>query len=422
MKLSKANIKLQVDHVYKAFAKDRRRSLRYAWRDILRDAIGKNERNKLRESEFWALQDISFQLPAGKSYGIIGKNGSGKTTLLSLLTGVLKPTKGSINWFTEKIVLIDQQSVLYPELTGRENVRNKLVSMGFSNKEIAELTPKVVEFSGVEAFLDTPLGKYSTGMRLRLIMSIYVHCNPDVLIIDEALEVGDFYFNEKFHRFLISYLDNGGTMIVVSHNMLRIRELCDYCIWIDQGKIMRKGEPSSVIAAYRKSQDYLEFDAKDEYGNMPIANDKSNKLYVKSLRFESTHESLKILPGAGVDFYFTIEAEEPLEDVGISLTILKGMNALCNLRHAPDFLSFDLEKGMNNIKCSVKELVLAPGVYSLRMGVFAKTAGKPVVMGVFGGRDHRPVFFEVEGFDKPEMQDAVDINMPIYMKSAWTQL
>lgn len=202
------------------------------------------------EDTFYALRDVSFEVSEGESVGIVGSNGAGKSTLLSVITGLAHPDEGSIEVNGRVAALLELGSGFHPDLTGVENIRMNAALLGFSRKETNDLFDSIVDFSGVAEFIDQPLRTYSSGMMLRLAFSVAVNVNPDVLLVDEVLAVGDQAFQAKCLERIRMLRDAGKTLLCVSHATNILTQFCDRAIWLDHGQLVMQGELSEVIAAY----------------------------------------------------------------------------------------------------------------------------------------------------------------------------
>ena len=202
------------------------------------------------EDYFWALKDVSFTVKRGETVGLIGANGAGKTTTLSLLAGITQPSRGDIHIAGRMAALIQLGAGFHPELTGRENVFLSASIMGLSHEEVAERYDEIVAFAELEAFMDTPVKRYSSGMYARLGFSIAAHIRPDVLLVDEVLAVGDLAFRTKCYRHMTQLADQDRAVIMVSHTMSAVHALCDRVIWLDKGQIRMEDDSLTVIAAY----------------------------------------------------------------------------------------------------------------------------------------------------------------------------
>ena len=211
-------------------------------------------KSKTKKEELWALKDITFDIQKGEAIGLIGPNGSGKSTLLKTLSQITAPTEGEIHLRGRVASLLEIGTGFHPELTGRENIFLNGAILGMSRKEISSKFDEIVKFSGVEKFLDTPVKRYSSGMHVRLAFSVAAHLEPDILIVDEVLAVGDAEFQKKsLGKMNEVTKDAGRTVIFVSHNMEAIRKLCTKCILLREGKLIEYGEVNSVINTYLQS-------------------------------------------------------------------------------------------------------------------------------------------------------------------------
>ena len=205
---------------------------------------------KLRFTEFWALKDISFTIEKGERLGVLGFNGAGKSTLLKTVAGVLKPTEGSVNVEGFIAPLLELGAGFDSNYTGKENIYLYGATMGYSRKYIDERYDEIVAFSELEDFIDVPIKNYSSGMRARLGFAIATAVEPEVLILDEVLSVGDAKFKEKSERKVMSMFEKGVTVLFVSHNTAQVRRLCNKAIIIDHGKVIASGEVNEVCDKY----------------------------------------------------------------------------------------------------------------------------------------------------------------------------
>jgi len=209
------------------------------------------ERLQRREHEtFYALKDVSFLVEAGQSMAIIGGNGAGKSTLLSLVAGLSRPNEGRVNVTGKVAALLELGSGFHPDLTGRENVSLNASMLGLSRKRTAECFDSILEFSGIGDFIEEPIRTYSSGMIMRLAFSVAVNVDPDILIIDEVLAVGDQAFQAKCFEKIFGFKNAGKTLLFVSHSPQLVRELCDQAVWLNHGKAMLVGTPEEVLSAY----------------------------------------------------------------------------------------------------------------------------------------------------------------------------
>jgi lipopolysaccharide transport system ATP-binding protein len=242
------------DHVWKKF---HRGSIHDSLRDLLpalgRKLIGRRtDEGALGDGDFWAVRDLAFEVLPGQCLGIIGPNGSGKSTTLKLLTRILEPTHGRCEMHGRAGTLIEVSAGFHGDLTGRENVFLQGAIMGMRRAEIVRKFDEIVEFSGIDEFIDTPVKLYSSGMNARLGFSIAAHLEPDVLIIDEVLAVGDMSFQDRAFGRIRDLTRSGIPVVIVSHQLDRIAELCTDAILLNRGSAVARGTPNDVIASYVK--------------------------------------------------------------------------------------------------------------------------------------------------------------------------
>ena len=203
--------------------------------------------HRTRYEEFWALRDVSFEIPTGETFGIVGGNGSGKSTLLKVLAGILRADEGSAVAHGRLSALLELGAGFHPELTGRENVYLNGSILGFTSREIRNLFDDIVEFAELEQFIDEPVRNYSSGMYMRLGFSVAIHVEPEILLVDEILAVGDPTFQKRCLERFARLRDEGRTIVVVSHDLDMISRLCDSSVWINKGKLASVGSSSSVL-------------------------------------------------------------------------------------------------------------------------------------------------------------------------------
>jgi len=200
--------------------------------------------------EFWALRDVTFDVERGKTFGIVGHNGSGKSTALKVLTGVYRPTSGQVEVRGRTSALLELGAGFHPELTGRENVVLNGSILGLSSKQIESAMDEIIDFSGIEQFIDSPVKHYSSGMTLRLGFAIAVKLDPEILIVDEVIAVGDEQFQRRCMDYLHTLRQGGCTIMIVSHALSQIESLCDEAVWLDHGRIKALGDARSTVLAY----------------------------------------------------------------------------------------------------------------------------------------------------------------------------
>jgi len=207
--------------------------------------------NQMKNNKFWVLKGVSFEVYKGETLGIIGRNGTGKSTTLGLIAGVIRPSKGRIIVKGKISPLLELGSGFHPDLTGRENIILNGILLGMTKKEIMKKIDQIIEFSELGEFIEHPIRTYSTGMLARLGFSIAIHVEPEILLIDEILAVGDVQFQKKCIDRMLSFKKRGISIVFVSHDMGAVNMICDRVIWLDSGSIKMEGKPSSVTKAYQ---------------------------------------------------------------------------------------------------------------------------------------------------------------------------
>lgn len=221
--------------------------------DNLKEYVIKLLKRELLFQEFWALKDISFKVEKGDRVGIVGLNGAGKSTLLKIISGVMKPTEGNVQIKGKLVPLLELGAGFDKNYTGRENIFLNGAMLGYTKEFLEEKYEEIVEFSEIGKFIDVPLKNYSSGMKARLGFSIATVMEPEILILDEVLSVGDAKFRKKSEERIMSLFEEGITVLFVSHSIHQVKKLCNKAIWLEKGKIVMQGDVEEVCAAYEKS-------------------------------------------------------------------------------------------------------------------------------------------------------------------------
>lgn len=335
-----------------------------ALRDVISSKVKKivkrSTKHKPTKEEFWALKDVSFEVMRGEAIGIIGRNGAGKSTLLKLLSRITEPTKGIIEIEGRVATLLEVGTGFHPELTGMENIYLNGAILGMKRPEIRKKFDEIVDFSGVEKFLDTPVKKYSNGMYMRLAFAIAAHLEPDILIIDEVLAVGDADFQEKCLGKMNEVTKEGGrTVLFVSHNLSAVQQLCRRSVWLQNGKLRQIGPTQNIIGQYLNTKE----------GNGNIVPHSSKDIFISNFSATADNQEL-IVPGSSCTFKMTLFAKiiSPKLHFGI------GINDRMGNRILTPFTKFDsegiiLQSGLNEVHCQIESLPLKPGVYDLHLYV-----------------------------------------------------
>lgn len=248
--MKKKEIMIDVDHVSMRFnlGIEKGFSLKQGFVDL----FNKEKRQNKKRNEFWALKDVNFKINKGEVVGFIGSNGAGKSTLLKVVAGVMKPTKGSVSAYGNICPMIELGAGFDPQLTARENIYLNGAVMGYSKELIDSKFDEIVEFSELKDFLDVPVQNFSSGMTARLAFSIATIVDPEILIVDEILSVGDIAFQAKSEAKMLSMIGGGTTVLYVSHSLEAIEKLCDRVIWIEHGVVQK-------IGGKEVCKDYLKF-------------------------------------------------------------------------------------------------------------------------------------------------------------------
>ncbi len=326
-----------------------------------------NDRSTKGESDYvWALRDIDFKVEQGDVVGIIGKNGAGKSTLLKILSKVTAPTTGTIRARGRIGSLLEVGTGFHPEMTGRENIYMNGAILGMSKAEITRKLDEIVDFSGCERYIDTPVKRYSSGMMVRLGFAVAAHLDPEILVVDEVLAVGDAEFQKKaIGKMQDVSRGEGRTVLFVSHNMTSIKQLCQKSVWLENGKVKEIGNVNTIVDNYLASNSSNEFNT-----FLPIDNNRRNE--DPSIRI-TDFKLLNNLPKTGDILQFEFEIENKSDETKqVEMAI-----AIKNIQYEPvtQFFSKDtnstilLKPGENSISVATPSLPLVEGNYHLNLWV-----------------------------------------------------
>ncbi len=359
-----SEVMVEADHLWKKFKKGEIfNSLRDLVPALVRRRLSAAERAKaeLEKREFWALRDISFQVKRGEAFGIIGHNGAGKSTLLKHLSGIMRPTRGTLSVRGRLSALIEVGAGFHPDLTGRENIYLYGTILGMTRDEIRRKFDAIVDFCGLAEFIDTPVKRYSSGMFARLGFSVSAHVDPDVLIIDEVLSVGDFLFQRKSLERMHQVLANGTTVLFVSHNLRAVTELCSRAIMIDQGQLVAEGPSSEVARKYMER-------------NAVGPGDQSEKeAYVAGVRIrDSRGRDLQFESGRKVSLEIDVTANKPCQKLAVVLECNddEGYDIFDTSTERLGEAPFSLAAGETERVSFDLTLHLAPGTYHFTVYVY----------------------------------------------------
>ena len=329
-------------------------------------------RRKRKSEDFWAVRGVSLQIESGEVVGIIGRNGAGKSTLLKLLSRITVPTEGRIRINGRVASLLEVGTGFHQELTGRENIFLNGAILGMSRAEIIRKFDEIVAFSEIEEFLDTPVKRYSSGMYVRLAFAVAAHLEPEILIVDEVLAVGDAAFQKKCLGKMGSFAQSGRTVLFVSHNMEAVRSLCQRCVWMKDGRVHEDGRSEEILESYfnEVSSDQSFFCQSAEYG-LTI-----DKVVLKNGFGE---ESTQFRPGDDLVVEISYVTEKCIDKPIIAIGVLGAIGSCFTSNmlldgHRPEYL-----QGSGKITCRFRSIPLLPQGYTVKMSIRAATVTDMII-------------------------------------------
>jgi ABC-type polysaccharide/polyol phosphate transport system ATPase subunit len=348
------------------------------------------------DQTFTALDGVSFDVPKGSTFGVIGENGSGKSTLLKLLAGITKPTSGSLDVNGRISALIELGAGFHPEISGRENVAINGIMLGLSRREVEERFDEIVEFAELRPFIDAPVKTYSSGMYMRLGFAVAIHVNPDVLLIDEVLAVGDEGFTRKCLDKIGEFRRHGRTIVIVSHSLHLVERMCDEVLWLRHGKTVEQGDPKRVVDAYliyvAGGEEAL---LAKEHGQAPSgpqaeppkpADPEQPQLYQEgrwgsrevellevSLRGAGERERHVYVPGEPMTIVMKVRAEKAVDDFvfGVGIFTADGVSVYGTNTHIEDFTAQSIS-GEAEVRFRIDPLSLVEGSYLVDVAAHRK--------------------------------------------------
>lgn len=367
--MEEKEVLVKVEGLSKKFCKDLKTSLWYGVKDLFSNVQGNKSERQLREHEFWAVKDINFELRRGECLGLIGHNGAGKSTLLKILNGLIKPDAGKVTIKGRVGALIELGAGFNPILTGRENIYNNGAILGFTRKEINEKLEEIINFAEIREFIDMPVQNYSSGMKVRLGFAVAAQMEPDVLIIDEVLAVGDLGFVLKCFKTIDDILPHTA-IIFVSHNMPMISRLCTQIIVLRGSKSIFSGaEVSKGLDLY-----YSQFSTNTK--NIVFTD---NSLKLKSIFIEG-RKKMEALPqvkwGENLVLNIDFDVKTVIDDVLVINVIFTDMEQRPVARVEGDINCQD--KSLNFSFC-IKKLMLSKGIYDINLLLLKKSSGGPIL-------------------------------------------
>ncbi len=327
-----------------------------------------NDRTTKANSDYvWALKDISFDVKQGDVLGVIGRNGAGKSTLLKILSRVTSPTTGSIKAKGRIASLLEVGTGFHPEMTGRENIYMNGAIMGMTKAEINHKLDEIIDFAGVEKYIDTPAKRYSSGMTVRLGFAIAAYLEPEILVVDEVLAVGDAEFQKKaIGKMQDVSQGEGRTVLFVSHNMNSIVSLCKSGIVLGNGSVSFIGTATDAIQFYNK----------ESYSNDSTSLEilkEGKHAWFTDFQLINTHGETHVETGAECTFEVEIESLENFDNINLNICI-NDMNGLRILTLLSNHLghSYNLKKGKNKAQCTIDSIMLKPGTYAIELSISNK--------------------------------------------------
>ncbi len=330
-------------------------------------------RRRVEHEEFWALAGVDFDVAEGETLGIIGPNGSGKTTILKLLARTIEPTAGEVLTRGKVFGLLELGAGMHPDLTGRENIFLNGSFLGIQRNEMRQLYDRIVAFAELDRFIDTPVRHYSSGMYMRLGFSIAINVDPDILLIDEVLAVGDARFTAKCYETLAEIKARGRTLVFVSHDPIQVRRFCDRVLWIDRGEIRALGDPRDVIQQYLQHMRGVASSTSVERGG-PTQDLGGDTLRIRAATAAdgaTGAESYAYLPGGVVRLQLEVESDAYLDDVVIGCAVRRSDGLLLHETSTAASLGpTAVQSGRTRVECSLGPLPLGPGSYQLSVGAW----------------------------------------------------
>lgn len=273
----------------------------------LKAALMRGGRSKFEE--FWALRDVDVEIPHGKTYGLVGHNGSGKSTLLKCMAKILVPDNGTIRTHGRVSALLELGAGFHPELSGRDNVYLNGSILGLSKRDIDDRFDDIVGFAGLEQFIDSPVKNYSSGMYVRLGFSVAINVEPDVLLVDEVLAVGDEEFQRRSMEKFRQFRRDGRTVVIVSHALESVKAMCDEVAWLDHGKLLETGDPRTVVDRYSGGVDLARPEVREAPG------------WQIDVTAAATRDGEVLRPGAGADVRIGWQEPAPAPDVRVEAEV-----------------------------------------------------------------------------------------------------
>ena len=321
---------------------------------------------RAKYEEFWALRDVSFEVPEGSMFGLMGANGSGKSTLLKCIARILRPDHGQVSSVGKMSALLELGSGFHPELSGRENVYLNGSILGLSRRELDSKFDGIVDFAGVEQFIDQPVKNYSSGMYVRLGFSVAINVDPDILLVDEVLAVGDAAFQDRCMEKFAEFRRAGKTVVVVSHAMGTMRTLCDEVAWLDSGRLVEIGRPEQLIDRYI-DEGHLQRDGNESgarWGSGEVSLTAIEFVDDKGAVIDHVRTGDDVTVRLGYDAH--IRVDKPV--FGLAVETLEGVYVWASNTRDADYVP-DCIEGKGTIEFHIPRLMLLPGTFDISASV-----------------------------------------------------
>ncbi len=366
----------------------------------LKERVVNRQRSSTYKEDFWALRDVDLEIHSGATVGLIGPNGSGKSTLLKMISGILLPDRGTVRVRGRLAALLELGAGFHPDLTGRENVYINASILGLSRQEIDRYFDAIVDFSGIEQFIDTQVKFYSSGMYVRLAFAVAVHVDPDILLVDEVLAVGDEPFQRKCLERIRSFQSEGRTIVLVTHGLDQVAEFCDRAIVLEQGAVVADGTARDGLRKLRA--DFEAHRLEENARSSDVASPRAN-IAGAALRTNAGDEiHPTVPPGGTLVVALETTAERRVEDavVGIAVTTPLGLTLFSTTSSMLDAGPVTLE-GTQHFTFGLPHLALAPGDYAVRLSLMTRGGGELHTVPIAGE-------FSVEGEERSHGPVAVD--------------
>ncbi|TNE70775.1 ABC transporter ATP-binding protein [bacterium] len=358
---------LRVEGLYKKFCRNLKRSMIYGMTDLAKGFVGvKPKTEELRKDEFWALQDINFELRKGETLGVIGVNGAGKSTLLRILSGIFPPDKGRVSIEGTVGSLIALGAGMHPHLTGRENIYLNGAVLGLSKKEIDAKFDEIISFAEIGDFLDAPFSTYSSGMRVRLGFSVAINIKPDILLVDEVLSVGDINFRRKSLEKLEALRRETAT-IFISHSMRHVSRICDKVLWIENSKVKLYGSTEDVVSQYVNQHESSQEDLND----IKVITSGG---FIRDYQVAFSGADNTFTYGEDVELQLKFHSDEEVDASMFVFSLFSRDETLVSVMNN----QYDLKKisiGINEIKFRLPKTKLVPGYYHFKVKTQLKFGG-----------------------------------------------